>query len=499
MKVNLAAHNFHAGLVRFILLSYLLSLTSAFAQHAATKQDSTTIPAILLSDIHFEPFWDPAKAPQLAAAPISQWNTILAAAPTPYREQRFQSLQQTCHSRGADTSFMLFNASLQGMQNHAAGAAFVTVSGDLLSHNFSCKFETLFPHAAPGDYRSFVEKTIDYITGELDHTFHGVPVYIALGNNDSDCGDYQLDAHSEFLAHTASTVTREFSSPDQQRAADTFAIGGYYSVMLPTPFTHARLLVLNDIFMSSHYSTCSGKADSTAADAQLAWLTSQLTQARANNEKIWVMGHIPPGVDLHATVSKFVDVCSGQQPIMFLSSEKMADTLTDNSDVIQLALFAHTHMDESKLLKAETTTKDLRPSKSVALKLVPSISPINGNRPSFTVVQIDPSSAALIDYRVYTASNSTGDHVTWNEEYDYARSYHEPAFSPVALSKLIAGFAADPTAKSEASQSYIRNFVAGGQMPILGVVWPQYVCTLSNHTASAFRACACSAAKAGIK
>ena len=28
----------------------------------------------------------------------------------------------------------------------------------------------------------------------------GVPVYAALGNNDSDCGDYQLDPDSAFLA-----------------------------------------------------------------------------------------------------------------------------------------------------------------------------------------------------------------------------------------------------------------------------------------------------------
>jgi hypothetical protein len=75
-----------------------------------------TIPALLLSDIHFEPFWDPAKAPQLAAAPASEWKAILAAAPSPDQQQRFAALQQSCHARGADTSFALFDSSLKAMR-----------------------------------------------------------------------------------------------------------------------------------------------------------------------------------------------------------------------------------------------------------------------------------------------------------------------------------------------------------------------------------------------
>ena len=32
---------------------------------------ANTIPALFFSDIHFEPFWDPDKSPQLIAAPLS--------------------------------------------------------------------------------------------------------------------------------------------------------------------------------------------------------------------------------------------------------------------------------------------------------------------------------------------------------------------------------------------------------------------------------------------
>jgi sphingomyelin phosphodiesterase acid-like 3 len=274
-----------------------------------------------------------------------------------------------------------------------------------------------------------------------------------------------------------------------------FSEGGYYSVNLPAPVHNARLLVLNDLFMSSKYATCSGKADATAAAEQLAWLERQLASARANKEKVWVMGHIPPGIDVHAPVAKMRDLCGGARPEMFLSSEKLADELVEFSDVVELAIFAHTHMDEVRILRAEDGVRRTAPAKNVVVKMVPSISPIDGNAPSFTVARVDRSSAALVDYRVFVASNQTGVDATWREEYDYGQTYHEDEFSTASVSRLIAGFQADPGAKTETSRDYIRNFMAGNASSLLELVWPQYVCGLSNHSAEGFRSCVCPAAR----
>jgi sphingomyelin phosphodiesterase acid-like 3 len=502
MKRNLAARILGAAIVQQIVLAGLLLLSSvALAQSnqpVTTNQAphklplaKATIPALLISDIHFEPFWDPAKVPQLTAAPVSAWRAILAAAPSPDQQQRFAALQQSCHASSADTAFTLFDSSLRAMRGHAAGVKFVAVSGDLISHAFPCKYHAIFPGSTRDAYRTFVEKTLDYVMDELYSAFPSVPVYVALGNNDSDCGDYRLDAQSEFLAMTGSEVTKNFPSSERQGAQESFADGGYYSVSLP--IENARLLVLNDIFMSSNYSTCAGKANPTEADAQLAWLRQQLTEARANKQKIWVMGHIPPGVDLYATARRMADVCGGQSPTMFLSSEKMADVIAEFGDVIELAIFAHTHMDELRLLKENGQSPAAQ--KSVAVKLVPSISPINGNHPSFTVAQIDSSSAALVNYKVFAASNLTSVGAYWKEEYDFARSYHMAEFTASSVSQLIAGFAADPSAKTPASQNYIEDFSVGYASPLLSLAWPQYVCTLTNHTQQAFKSCVCPAAQ----
>jgi sphingomyelin phosphodiesterase acid-like 3 len=471
---------------------------NAWAQNshaAAAAPVEETIPAVFLSDVHFEPFFDPGKVMQLAAAPVSEWKGILAAPPSADREQRFAEIEQTCRTRGEDTSFALLESSLQAMRKQAAGAKFVTVSGDLISHAFTCKFGAVFPHAGPGDYRAFVEKTLDYVMEDLGSTFPGIPVYWALGNNDSDCGDYKLDAHSEFLSTVGEEVTGGFPASERKGAQETFAAGGYYSVRLPVPIRNARLLVLDDLFMVGKYTTCAGKAEATAADAQLAWLQQQLTEARRNKEKVWVMGHIPPGVDVHASALRMDEVCGVKGPRMFLSSEKIADLLVEFSDVVELAIFAHTHMDELRILKAENETHGPEPVKGVAVKMVSSISPINGNAPSFTVARVEPSSAALVDFRVFRASNQTGVNAAWQEEYDWGKTFHQAEFTASSMSQVIAGFQTDPGAKTEASRDYIHNFFVGNDSPLLGLVWPQYVCALRNDSAQGFKACVCPAGK----
>ncbi len=222
MKRNLAACILRVKAMQVIAIFLFTGAALAQSHQPAKPSVKITVHALLVSDIHFEPFWDPAKVPQLAAAPVSAWKSILAAPPSTDQQQRFQSLQQTCHARGDDTSFALFNSSVQAMLRHAADAKFVTVSGDLLSHDFPCKYKTLFPQSTHANYRAFVEKTLDFVMDELHGAFPNAPVYVALGNNDSDCGDYQIDAHSEFLAVTGKEVIKNFPANRAPKRAREF-------------------------------------------------------------------------------------------------------------------------------------------------------------------------------------------------------------------------------------------------------------------------------------
>src|SRR5208337_1123230 len=151
------------------------------------KAEADTIPALFLSDIHFDPFHDPAKAAELASAPVTQWRSILSARPSANQGQAFDKLQQSCQAKGVDTPYALLQSSLQAMRARLPGAKFMTVSGDLVVHGFPCRFEKLFPSSAPGGYQAFVVKTLAFVMDELRASYPGTPIYVALGNNDSGC------------------------------------------------------------------------------------------------------------------------------------------------------------------------------------------------------------------------------------------------------------------------------------------------------------------------
>jgi sphingomyelin phosphodiesterase acid-like 3 len=378
------------------------------------------------------------------------------------------------------------------MRAKASEVGFVIVSGDLVAHAFACKYTTLFPQASPQAYSAFVAKTLDYVLHELRRALPNVPVYAALGNNDSGCGDYQLDANSEFLRAAGAVFTEGFPAAEREKALLTFGAGGYYSIALPQPVEHTRLLVLDDLFLSRRYSTCGGKPDSEAGASQIEWLRGELERAREHKEKVWVMGHIPPGIDPFTTILKMRNVCGGKPPDVFLASEELGKTIGDFGDVVRLALFAHTHMDEVRLLKPSGSDGPRDAQAGVAVKLVPSISPINGNSPSFTVAQIDPATAVMVDYKVFVASNTTGNDAEWTRAYDFREAFHEPDFSADSVGKLIAEFGADPNVEAEVSQNYIRNYFVRDVSAEIKAFWPQYSCALSNLTAESYRDCVCS-------
>jgi sphingomyelin phosphodiesterase acid-like 3 len=460
-----------------------------------TRADAGTIPVLMVSDIHFEPFWDPAKVQKLVAAPVPQWEAILAASETAGRAQQFAALQTKCKARGEDTSFPLLRSSLAAMKTNAAGAKFATVSGDLISHVFVCKFDATVPDAKPGAYQSFVEKTIGFVELELHKSFPQVPVYAALGNNDSDCPDYKLDSQSPFLAEVGSLMTADLPKAEQKQAISTFTAEGDYSAPLPAPMRGARLLVMDDLFQSARYMTCGGKPNQVAVDAQIAWLRDQLEAAREKHEAVWVMGHIPPGIDPYSTIRSLKNICAGESATQFLSSDALGSTMADFGDVIRLAIFGHTHMDEMRLLEPAKAQDGGAAGPAVALKMVPSVSPVDGNIPSFVVAQVDAATAMLKDYRVIAASNQTGVETKWTEEYAFSKAYSKPDFSGQSLKELVAGFQADPKAESAASAEYLKDYFVKDASLALKAFWPQYVCGLGNRTTETYRNCLCAAGK----
>lgn len=467
-------------------------LTSALTLPALAQ---STVPAIFLSDIHLDPYHDPAKVARLNEAPVSEWSAILAAPGSDPHSPAITKLQLTCPVRGTDTPNAVWQSSLRALRTQATTAhpKFVTISGDLLAHQFDCKFHALLPKATHEQYVAFTEKTVRYVLTSLKAAIPDAPIYVALGNNDTACTDYQLaPAHDEFLGVVAKVAAEVLPAADRPALLSSYPESGSFSAPLAgVPDT--RIIVLDDLFLSASYGECGGAKNSTAATAQIAWLRAQLSDAREQGQRVWVMGHIPPSVDVYNTARRLTDVCANGRPVMFLGSDDLRETLAEYADVIRLALFGHTHNDEIAFIASRPpeSSATAATAAGIPVKITASITPVNGNKPTFTVVRIDPQTATLKDFTVFEASNLTGINTTWTKEYTYSTAYHQQAFDGPSVSTLIAGFQADPKAETEASEAYLKNFFPGDISALIRFVWPEYACSMNNQTQQGLAACVC--------
>ena len=480
------------------LLCAELSAQTAIPARAAVAAPAT-IPAIFLSDIHFDPFLDPTKVAALNAAPASEWPRILAAPSGPAITAAQQSALSACRADkdlGPDTSNALWQSTLAELKRTAATSRFVIISGDLLAHHFLCKYKVLVPNHDDAGYLTFSLNTAAYVLTTLHAALPGVPIYTALGNNDSGCTDNSLAADNDpFLADLAPVVAgvANLSPPVRTFAEHDFAAIGSYNAPL-TALPHTRIVSFDDVYLTAKFTTCAGPADPTPGARAMAWLKTQLEQARVAQDRVWFVGHIPPGVDLYGTVRKLTNVCGGAKATMFLGSDELEQTLADYSDVVRLALFGHTHDDELRLL---TPKLDGVGSDGVPLKITASLTPIHGNRPTFTLARVNPATATLADYTVMMSSEPTTTPITWSREYNYSTTYHQPAFDPASLTRLLTDFQADPGDKQPMSFAYTRQYypadapTAVANAAIIASAWQPYACSLNHITAKSFAACTC--------
>ena len=81
----------------------------------------------------------------------------------------------------------------------------------------------------------------------------------------------------------------------------SFSRGGYCSALLPSLPKH-RVIVLNSVFFSNQYeNACGSKAD-TPGDDQMAWHAAMLDTSSRSQEKVWLVMHIPVGINEYNSV-----------------------------------------------------------------------------------------------------------------------------------------------------------------------------------------------------
>jgi sphingomyelin phosphodiesterase acid-like 3 len=432
----------------------LLLLLCAFAARAEQF--------LSISDIHFDPFADPSLVPKLEAADVSQWEAILAT-----------TTQAGFSTYGSDINDALFRSAVAEMKKQIPSPAFVLISGDFLAHDFQQTYQKYATDKSQAAYTSFVTKTIAYVTRHLRDTYPNVPLYPTLGNNDSDCGDYAVAPDSTFLANVRDVWRPVVGSRSFDRR---FPTGGYYHADIPS-LRDVRIIALNTNFFSTNYKNPCGKPGPDPGLRQLVWLDAELRLARTEGKRVWLLFHIPPGMDVYDT-EEYGGACPDVKPETFWKDEyqqKYLRITAAHQKTIAGSFAGHTHQDEFRL-----ATGDF-------IHINPSVTPVFGNNPAFEVVEVTPRG----DLTNYTAHHLPNVTLPWAREYSFRDAYAKPRYDVATLTQLEAAIA-DDTATRE---TYFNYYSSGSAKSSAGALakWRGYWCGLRMRTGTAFSSCYCNA------
>ena len=430
-----------------------------------------------ISDLHFNPFYDGSLFQQLDAQPVENWAAILEKSQPP----GFNPV-------GQDSNYALIKSTLDQVVRHSPAPDFLLVSGDFMAHNWQTNYDQLAKQSHlvdPRAFQAFNAKAIQFLAAEFKRRYPTTAILPTLGNDDADCNDYAITPDGPFLAMFAAAWA-PLLGPGADRAAfvRTFSQGGHHSLKLPHVKDH-RLIVVNSVFFSAKYANTCGKSDQTPALDQLRWFAGELEQARASGETVWLLMHIPPGLDSFATsqsIQKNGPVVSLWKPEW---TSRFVQLLEQYPKTIQATFAGHMHMDDFRVIV-------MRGEPMFFTKLAPAISPIYGNNPGYEIIHYDRQTGAIENYELdYLTNLSTGGKPTapkagsWAIEYDFRSTYGFSGLNPHTIFQLASGLKANTAFQ----QSFMKFYTVSAPPSINSQTIDIFACATRSVTPAEFEEC----------
>ncbi|XP_075707385.1 sphingomyelin phosphodiesterase [Rhinoderma darwinii] len=266
------------------------------------------------------------------------------------------------------------------------------------------------------------------ITGLIRKYLGEVPVYPAVGNHESapvngfPPPSVYGNLSSNWLYHA---MAQEWEGWLPTAALETLRTAGFYAVMVAPGL---RLVSLNMNFCSTENFWL--LINYTDPAGQLQWLVKVLQEAENNQEKVHIIGHIPPGICLKSWSWNYYRIVNRYE------------------STIAAQFFGHTHLDEFEIFYDEETLS--RPL-SVAF-IAPSVTTFINLNPGFRVYQVDgeypDSSHVVLDHETYilnlTEANKRPNEVPrWSLLYSALNTYAMKSAYPADWEDLVQRFLRD--------------------------------------------------------
>ena len=466
----------------------LLVLLFASAVVAQAPRKNTKGKLLIVSDIHFNAMADPSLVADLVAAEPAQWETIL-------QESKLTKFSPY----GQDSNWWLLRSALDTMARTEHHPALLMFDGDLLAHNFPRTFKSILPNSNPQEYREFVLKTVQFLALEFRQRYPDTKILLTPGNNDEDCGDYSIEANGAFLNDTAE-LARELAGAGAPFTESWKSLGSY-SLEHPT-LRDVRIVSLNTIFWSNKYraanfaNACATVNSNAPADLS-AWLDAQLSAAEQSHEKVWLMFHIPPGIDgyasthpnSNASATNAVSSCVSSIVPMWVPqwTASFEQTLTRHPATVLASFAGHTHVDSFMLAGAHSSGQ--------FVLIDPAISPIYGRNPAFRTVNFR-ADGTIADQSTYNLTNLLqADSKTrgrWKREYTFSRQWKTRQLDGVSLAHLYDAI----TSTDQVRQLWLKLYmVSSSAAPVPAADVKGLYCAIGALDPQSYAACACTTAQ----
>jgi sphingomyelin phosphodiesterase acid-like 3 len=466
-----------------LILGFLAGVPCATAVPHGPQAGTATVAVgpdqgtfLMLSDIHFDPFFE-ASQPlihQLASSPVEKWQSIF--------ESRGDG---EVSPDGADSNYALLKSALRAAGDSGTRYDYIVLTGDFLGHQFQKKYRSYVPGGS--GYQVFVVKTIVFVNRMIEQTFPGVPIYGALGNNDSIGGDYAAPGRAIFSALIGEWKVIG-AHPDARR---DFLRGGYYAVPHPT-VSSQEFVVLDTSFWSNRYRSSGPSNAADPGSAEIHWLAAKLSQLQSAHKTAALIMHIPPGVDAYA--SSKLGSCGHAVPFWkkaYLDS--FMNLVAKHRDVVRDSYAGHTHMDDFRVFADGTGMPYFQ------THIIPSIGRDHHNSPAFETGVYDQATGALVDYEVIylksSSSTSVLEKTSWAPEYDFREASGFPSYSPSSLETIATLIRSSAAIR----QRFIDFYTSRMPASLSGLLkdWRFYSCAQTEIAPAAFSKCVCPPPSAG--
>lgn len=417
---------------------------------------------LIVADVHLDPFNRHEIVDQLADAPIERWETIFA----PHGASSART-----SSYGHDTNAALWLSSVHAMKEAIPHPAYILLAGDLLGHDFKKRFMWTASNNDQAAYRRFLDKTTDFVTYELTKTYPHTQILPTIGNNDGYCGDYASTPHDAYLAHQAAMwaplIDPQHRFPD---VATTLARGGYYRAETANGL---RFVSVNSVFLANLYENHCGDTSEHPGAEELSWLRTTLSEPKT--APTLLLTHVPVGIDGFKTFFRL-----GFPVPLLLPKYQVAFLDIVNSAKSHVTAIITGHLHDVGYRQTDEGAADNKP-----VLITPSISPIFGNTPAFSIAYISKD-GAIDDFEVHRLQSLTNGSPTWHHVVNFNERYHLHGVNAASIDELH---------EEEGDSRSVRALLqrdSVGNAPVLAVTtldWKSLWCTSGALTQQAFLKC----------